>query len=422
MKYPLDIKEIIGVLISKNKIDYIYLNIYIRETSPFELIILVSNKRVNDLGDWVPKILKTIKSYPNYVAKFYFNHQAIEKIKEGNLFMFTSCQPKNLVYKKENTDFIPIPENLDFTKCKKLALEQCAREGQKVDEFKQGYYHFKEKGLYEIASFMLHQSIELTYRYLEILIQAKDIKTHSIRIHHLQLKKITSNYTCVFNEEDDNDIILLQALEDIYRSTRYENDFKIDLKVLIQLEEKMELLHINAIEIFDHSIKGFDKKNISNSIQIPQGKVSSTKCDIKKLEKSTPLKEIVKHITSDISDPITIYLVGQRFQSIQIETSLNNYEITGIQNYHFNLLLVSERSIRDLLTTLQLKICECLGVSLLLMSYTKDQVEKQLNNNNPYFHHILNAKESLLYKGMETTNWSFHKNKGISSEETIKKG
>lgn len=86
MKYPLDIKEIIGVLISKNKIDYIYLNIYIRETSPFELIILVSNKRVNDLGDWVPKILKTIKSYPNYVAKFYFNHQAIEKIKEGNLF------------------------------------------------------------------------------------------------------------------------------------------------------------------------------------------------------------------------------------------------------------------------------------------------------------------------------------------------
>lgn len=63
MKYPLDIKEIIGVLISKNKIDYIYLNIYIRETSPFELIILVSNKRVNDLGDWVPKILKTIKSY-----------------------------------------------------------------------------------------------------------------------------------------------------------------------------------------------------------------------------------------------------------------------------------------------------------------------------------------------------------------------
>lgn len=135
----------------------------------------------------------------------------------------------------------------------------CTRRA-KVDEFKQGYYHFKEKGLYEIASFMLHQSIELTYRYLEILIQAKDIKTHSIRIHHLQLKKITSNYTCVFNEEDDNDIILLQALEDIYRSTRYENDFKIDLKVLIQLEEKMELLHINAIEIFDHSIKGFDKR------------------------------------------------------------------------------------------------------------------------------------------------------------------
>ncbi|WP_138090238.1 hypothetical protein [Sphingobacterium daejeonense] len=104
-------------------------------------------------------------------------------------------------------------------KCRGLAIDFKNREQQKIDEFKEGYYHFNEKGKYSLASFMLHQAIELTYRYLELLLIAKERVTHSIRCHHLYMKEISSIYANVFDEDDHDDIVLLQVLEDIYRST-----------------------------------------------------------------------------------------------------------------------------------------------------------------------------------------------------------
>src|SRR5690606_31215790 len=149
-------------------------------------------------------------------------------IRGGNLFLFTSCQPQKLIYKKENSEFVPIPDNFDFTKCQELAADLKNREQQKIDEFKEGYYHFKETGKHSLASFMLHQAVELTYRYLELLLVAKERITHSIRCHHLYLKEISSIYAGVFDEDDHGDIVLLQILEEIYRSTRYEDYFEID--------------------------------------------------------------------------------------------------------------------------------------------------------------------------------------------------
>lgn len=79
---------------------------------------------------------------------------------------------------------------------------------------------------------MLHQAVELTYRYLELLLIGKDRITHSIRCDHLYLKEISSMYAGVFNEDDHDDIVLLQVLEDIYRSTCYEDNFEIDFDTL----------------------------------------------------------------------------------------------------------------------------------------------------------------------------------------------
>jgi len=180
MKDQHALSPIINLLTSKYNIEQIYLNTYDREILPYELIILVSNKYVKTLGDLVPKIVNTIRQYPQYKVMCYVAFQAKDKIREGNLFLFTSCQPKKLVYKKENSEFVPIPENFDFTKCKELAASLKNREQQKIDEFKDGYYHFKEKEKYPLASFMLHQAVELTYRYLELLLIAKERVTHSI--------------------------------------------------------------------------------------------------------------------------------------------------------------------------------------------------------------------------------------------------
>src|SRR5690606_8071200 len=233
-------------------IECIYLNCYERATAPYELIILVSNKYIKTLGGLVPKILYSIREFTQYRVLCYIAFQAKDKIRQGNLFLFTSCQPHKLIYQKENSDFLPVPKNFDLERCMELTMALHDRERQKIDEFKEGYYYFKDHGKYPLASFMLHQAMELTYRYLQLLLVAKERITHSIRCHHLYLKEISAMYVSIFDEERDTDIYLLQILEDIYRATRYEDNFQIDIDVLEQLERKMLSLHTNAGDIFDH--------------------------------------------------------------------------------------------------------------------------------------------------------------------------
>src|SRR5690606_21223526 len=296
------------------------------------------------LGDLVPKIVNTIKEYPQYKVICYVAFQAKDKIREGNLFLFTSCQPQKLIYTKENSEFVPIPENFDFTKCRGLAIDFKNREQQKIDEFKEGYYHFNEKGKYSLASFMLHQAIELTYRYLELLLIAKERVTHSIRCHHLYMKEISSIYANVFDEDDHDDIVLLQVLEDIYRSTRYEDHFEIAPEMLKRLEAKMEALHLNAEQIFSHVLQSFEQPYTENHHLIDQEHYLPREITISKLDDNACLKDAVEQLKLSISEPIAVYLFGHRARSFFIE-GINERETIGICDYYFDLLIVSETDI-----------------------------------------------------------------------------
>ncbi|UIR57107.1 HEPN domain-containing protein [Sphingobacterium sp. SRCM116780] len=257
-----NIEEIILALTAKYNIECIYLNTYDHNTTPYELTILVSNKYLKTLGELVPKIVNTIREFEQYRVMCYIAFQAKDRIREGNLFLFTSCQPNKRIYPKEGSGFMPIPLDFDAVKLLKLAIELSAREHQKIGEFRDGYYHFKERNKYPMAAFLLHQTIELTYRYIELLLTAKERITHSIRCHHRWTKELSSLYTTIFDEEKEEDTYLLQLLGNIYRATRYEDNFQVGFETLLQLERKMEDLLANATEIFNQTVLSFEQQHI----------------------------------------------------------------------------------------------------------------------------------------------------------------
>ena len=415
-----NIKEIVDILTTKYNIEQIYLNTYAQETTPFELIILVSTKYVKNLDDLAPRIINSIRDYPQYNVMCYVAFQAKDKIREGNLFLFTSCQPQKLIYKKEDSNFEPIPKKMDYASCKKLTISLREREQRKIDEFKEGYYFSKEKKNYGLASFMLHQAVELTYRYLELLLVAKERLTHSIRAHHLYLKRISAAYTGVFDEEDGSDIHLLQVLEDIYRGARYEDDFQINTNTLNQLELKMETLHTKAVKVFEHIVSSFEQQHVVTPIPIHQKDSLPNEAESIDYDNKY-LKDAIEQLKYSISKPITIYLFGHRTRSFLIEGTINDNEYTGVHNEYFDLLIVTETSVRDQVTSLQAEINKRSGISTLLLSFTQDQVQKQLDYNSPFFHRVLQKEDSLLYPGLELKDWRFHENNGVRTEEDIKK-
>src|SRR5699024_7540338 len=114
------LEKVISKITSEYDIEQIYLNTYYKKWGDYELIVLLSDKYMGSLGDVVPKIVNTIKENPLFRGSCYVASEAKDKIKEGNLFLFVSCQREKLVYKKENSEFKLLTDEFDFNKCKEL--------------------------------------------------------------------------------------------------------------------------------------------------------------------------------------------------------------------------------------------------------------------------------------------------------------
>jgi len=262
---PEDLSQVLLAITQTYNIEEIYLHTFHEEELPYELVILLSNKCVKYLGELVPKITNTIRAFPKYRLMCYIAFQAKDKIREGNLFLYSSCQPHQRVYKNEQSDFVLLPENLDPSQCLELAVGLRNREQQKIIDFKEGYDHFKAKGKLAMAAFMLHQVLELTYRYLELLLTAKERISHSIRVHHILMKEKCTLYSGVFDDDQETDSNLLRELEIIYRATRYEDGFEVSMEILLQLEQKMEVLFANEEKIFHHIVHSFGQEHAPGS-------------------------------------------------------------------------------------------------------------------------------------------------------------
>lgn len=412
-----DVKRIIEVLTAKFNIEQIYLNTYNREKLPYELIILVSDKYVKTLGDLVPRITNSIRDYPRYRMSCYIAFQAKDKIKEGNLFLFTSCVPEKMIYKREGSEFDIIPDAFEFEKFVKKVHALRNKELQKVDEFKEGYFFYKEKGQYSMASFMMHQTIELTYRYLEILLSAKERLKHSIRGHHHYLKEISTIYDLVFDEDNDTDQYLLNVLEEIYRATRYEDNFDIDVETLVLLEGKMKQLSENAISIYNSIISSFecgfttdDKGADANSDK------NCSLFDVVKSDVDGKIASLVEELKSLLPEDISVYLFGYRAQRFEMESMGEN---SSNGKYYFDFLIVSLNDIRELVNSVQATLNENLDVSVLLLSHQISPIQNQLDKNNPFFHKALQLKKPLFES--LSISWIFHKFNGCRTEEELNK-
>lgn len=415
-----EIEEIVLLLTAEYCIERIYINTYGRLKFPYELVILISENDIGKLNDLVPKIENTLLNYQKYKALCFLTHHAMHKIVNGSLFLFTSCQAKKLIYKKKKSKLVLIPDNFDFEQCKKLMISFKDREQIKINEFIETYYHLIEKTNYSLAAFMLHQAFEFTYRYLEIVILAKERITHSIRYHHRHLKRISEFYTGVFTENSKNDMALLKVLENMYRGTRYEDFFSIDTSTLQQLEDKMKILVDIAEKVFEETIHFFQKIDTDNNLQNDQIPDVLTMMPIRNIDSNLQLKDAVDYVVSNISQPLTIYLFGYRHRSFFI-SGINTGDTGEDVDSYFDFLVITEIDLRESLSNVQVLFNKRQKASLLILSFTYDEIQKQLDKNTPFFHKILQNKERIVHNGLKVHNWKFHRNDGFRTMKGIEK-
>src|SRR5690606_15010709 len=115
--------------------------------------------------------------------------------------------------------------------------------------------------------------------------------------------------------------------------------------------------------------------------------------DVYKSTADKKLELIITRLKNTI-DIQGIYLFGQRTRSFVIN-GINKPSNTDIYDYYFDLLIVSENDIRETIGNIQASINKELGVSVLLLSFTRDQIQKQLDKNSPIFHRSLQYVDPL---------------------------
>lgn len=406
------LEEVIQILTSNFLIECIYRSDFHESVEHKELILLVSNKYVNIIGEITPKMMNSIKEYENYLIKCFVAFQAREKIKKGNIFLFCSCQPENLVYRKPDSKFSPIPNDFDPVACLALFKEVQKRDLKKIEEFKDGYYHFKSRSKYAMSAFMIHQVLEQTYRNLEIVLMGKDKITHSIRCHHATLCKIYPYRKPVFDVDQAEDDDLLGILEEIYRATRYEDDFQISLETLEKIEQKMktlaelsETIIIKITTDFRYKFQTANEPDQTDANQFPN------------LSILDDMKPMLAYLDQEIPEEKYLQIFGSRNRTFEIRgvNFSNTQETTVARN--LDILLITDQTLRDRIVKLIKDIKERFQVNTLILNYTTSEIQQLLDENNRLFHKILYELTPTDRSTNFLSKLYIHPKKGMITEE-----
>lgn len=231
--------QIVDKLKSLLEIKFIYKSRFERESflKPLLIIILKGNcsSLTQELSSMVAKIFQDETDFLYWIFSFEY---ALQQLKEDNLFFVNGCTWDNVIYHNPDTELdmfhmYQIPE-----KTLNNIQSDFEKECLKIAAFLDGASYFIEKTNLSHAAYMLHQYFELWFRFAALFIMGKERKSHSIKEQQTYIKSFAPELGNLFNTEEEEELLLLRLLDNAYISTRYENNYHINLEQISNILEK----------------------------------------------------------------------------------------------------------------------------------------------------------------------------------------
>ncbi|WP_293930425.1 HEPN domain-containing protein [Sphingobacterium sp. UBA6645] len=403
------LERLTALLVSCFSIEAIYIRPSLNKTPTYSLIIILCDKYHRILGEIVPKIKSKIREFNNFEPICFSLKHTRKRIAEGNLYLTDNCKAEYRVYPKSAIALEEeIPTQQECISSTRLLWE---RQFLKITEFAEGYHYLKSRRKYTCAAFMLHQSMELTYKAMEILLISKERISHSIRNHHNYLMELTPLYNELFDQNDEEDISLLETLIELYRASRYEESYEVRLSTLDKLELRMVKLHANANYIFKQ-IVDCRSENILREVDLI---LSSSDPTTEVIQTELP-QLIVQQISEKIQGVLQIFRFGYRKSKNEIIYNVLHPGSSELIQ-HLDLLVVTESDQKKHVFSLMASLNQDPKLSIQLLNFSKNQIQHGLSKNHKFFHRILMDQLNLLFGS--SIAWQFHGNVGERSPEEM---
>ncbi len=247
--------QIINKLKSLLEINYIYkTNVKIESfQKPLLLVILKGNcsSLTKELSSMVAKIFQEETDFLYRIFSFEYAHQ---QLKEENLFFVHFCYWDKLIFQNPGAELNSLYEFQISEKTLNNIQSLFEKERHKMAAFLDGATFFIEKNNLSHAAYMLHQYIELWFRFVALFTMGKERKSHSIKELQTYIKPFLPELGNLFNTKIEDEKHLLKLLDDAYITTRYENNYHINLEQIHKILEKANKMESVARSLFKNKL------------------------------------------------------------------------------------------------------------------------------------------------------------------------
>ncbi|MGS2761479.1 HEPN domain-containing protein [Sinomicrobium sp. M5D2P9] len=240
------------------------------------ILVLFPEEALPRQKDHSSIIAQILGDQEDFLLRLYTLQYTEKQIREGNLFFLRICQDANLVYKNEKRYLKPPSEGIDIGKALAVVGRRFEMEYTKIKAFREGVDFYCDKEDYSQAAFMLHQSVELSFRLVEILMTGKEKICHSIAEHQKYLRDFVPLLGVLFNTEMEKEYRLLQLLDRAYKEVRYGYNYQINKEDLQLALEKYEILQTVVRELFNTGIKTYKDNEVSSQSKEREPPLSQT--------------------------------------------------------------------------------------------------------------------------------------------------
>jgi len=240
---PDEIREIVSRVVEKVDTNHIYLTIG-GELQPYKYwFTIVTGDYANRFREEKEQFLKVFFGmYPDCVVSYFTPTQIGEQESAGTTFFVNNCNRENMIYTCfDDRRLAPFDEEV-LPRVLNSSRAYYEKEIEKVRAFRKGAIPFMDEGNFELAGFMLHQTLEMGYRLAEHFFLGHTHKGHSIREHQNFIGDFSSAFGEIFPQDIEEDIRLLNKLDKSYVKSRYSKDFIIE-------EEQVDLIK-GAVDMF----------------------------------------------------------------------------------------------------------------------------------------------------------------------------
>lgn len=251
------------------ELSYVYQS-FSETTDPNKpLLVIILNKNCNSLTQELSSMVsKIFESETDYLYRIFPYEYAVQQLKGENLFFVHNCSHDKLIFNDPDSELDSFCDHYISERTLKNIQSVFDKESNKMAAFKEGATFFLEKGNYSQAAFILHQYIELWFRYAALFIMGKERKSHNIKELQTYVKSFAPELGNLFNTQIEEEQHLLRLLDKAYISTRYENNYHINKEQLLKIQGKADAIHKTVTYLFKNKLNDARKLiEVKNKIE-----------------------------------------------------------------------------------------------------------------------------------------------------------